>query len=692
MDTVKRDFNGAAHFFLGLSMFAVIMAIITNAMNISNYKFFGFGNTDTLIIEIVMDVLIVVAGILTFMKKPYGLIALTLLFIIRMFATVNYASSLSIAGQLGGKTALLIRDFGLFAIAMCFKKNGISGWKSMLASEEYVIAHTRESETTSESIAEPVVNDTDHLKPEDDSDMPAVNNGLSLFSDAAPIQQEEEVAPSPVIDNPIVAEHKVTENNKQKDNRPRKSPFTSLPKWAKIAIASCAGIIAVFAIIATIVATKSYPDYVSSFGEKWRYTFNLPNDGIVHKLMDGIHGDNLNGYIIVEFSDGDVVGYSKNYYYNNRIDIHREWRPIQIHTTTKEIASPQDIKIGKIYACTDSEYENWEIIPKEDADELKDAWIEELKEPTDSLEAKVFEVEPYDYEASLKKEMSIADIAATIPVKSIDVMDEVGGYFYGEENYSKAADYYRSLLNKHPNNPAIKGRLALSLTRGGDFEDARLLAEEALNKDPKELTALTALTLIEAENYNWGEVKKWAKKAIDYGSENSNVYYAYCEALYKQGEIKAAHEYYNKAYELYRNNPRREKFSEYAGCPFEVLKFHYTSFKSTQSKTNIIIPLDEKLVSSKCYYIGFQIDVNFLRYDNATIGVKIYCNNKLKTGTPSRDGFTYFANIGWYDPGKTTIRLDGWGNNSGGAWSAGQHRIELWYKGEKIAEDSFQIY
>ena len=56
MDTVKRDFNGAAHFFLGLSMFAAIMAIITSALNISNYSFFGIGNTNLLIIEIVMDV------------------------------------------------------------------------------------------------------------------------------------------------------------------------------------------------------------------------------------------------------------------------------------------------------------------------------------------------------------------------------------------------------------------------------------------------------------------------------------------------------------------------------------------------------------------------------------------------------------------------------------------------------------
>jgi tetratricopeptide (TPR) repeat protein len=227
---------------------------------------------------------------------------------------------------------------------------------------------------------------------------------------------------------------------------------------------------------------------------------------------------------------------------------------------------------------------------------------------------------------------------------------------------------------------------------GGDYENARFYAEEALEKNPKEVTAQSALALIEAENYNWGEVKKWARKAIDYGSEDSNVYYAYCEALYKQGEVKAAHEYYNKAYELYRYNPRRSKFKEYAGCPFEVLSIHYGAIKETKTGTQFTIPIDGKLLSSQCYYVVFQLDVNYLRNEKATVGVKLFTNDKLKTGTPSRDGFTYTHDVIGSEPGKTIVKLSGWGNNSGDSWSVGQHRIELWYNGEKIAEDSFRIY
>ena len=137
MENTKRDFNSAAHFFLGLSMFATVMTIINSFLKIDL-----FGPSGSLIIEIVIDFLILVAAVLTFMKKKYGLVALVALFIIRLFATIPSGTNISTASYLGAHTATLIRDIGLFLIAMFFKKNGISGWDSMLASEEYVAQHT----------------------------------------------------------------------------------------------------------------------------------------------------------------------------------------------------------------------------------------------------------------------------------------------------------------------------------------------------------------------------------------------------------------------------------------------------------------------------------------------------------------------------------------------------------------------
>lgn len=135
MNNIQRDFNTIAKVLLGLSIFPVIMAIINSLISISNNEYFGVNNC-SLVIEIICDCLILTAVGLTFMKKRYGLIALTVLFIVRMFATIPIGGNIAYSYQLGGNMVLLLRDFGLFAIAMCFKskRTHMSGWKSMLAS------------------------------------------------------------------------------------------------------------------------------------------------------------------------------------------------------------------------------------------------------------------------------------------------------------------------------------------------------------------------------------------------------------------------------------------------------------------------------------------------------------------------------------------------------------------------------
>lgn len=164
MDNTKRDFNSAAHFFLGLSMFATVMTIINSFLKIDL-----FGSSNSLIIEIVIDFLILVAAVFTFMKKRYGLVALLALFIIRLFATIPSSTNISTASYLGAHTATLIRDIGLFVVAMFFKKNGISGWDSMLASEEYVAKHTVLPDTDNQLSNDNELNTIESERPVDES-------------------------------------------------------------------------------------------------------------------------------------------------------------------------------------------------------------------------------------------------------------------------------------------------------------------------------------------------------------------------------------------------------------------------------------------------------------------------------------------------------------------------------------------
>ena len=307
----------------------------------------------------------------------------------------------------------------------------------------------------------------------------------------------------------------------------------------------------------------------------------------------------------------------------------------------------------------------------------------------DVFSKKVYSTSVYNYTQRIEKEIEILDETAQILVSSIELIGEIGSAYEKLGVYSKAADYYQYELKHNSNNPQIRGLLAYVLAINGETMLAREQAEIVLEDEPKEVKALSALAIIESEEYNWKEAKVYAKKAIDYGADDSNVYYAYCEALYKLGELKASQNYFNKGANAYRFNPRREKYKEYEGCPFEVNKIHYCS-ETYNDKT--IIPYDEKLINNKCYYIGFKIEANVLRWDYAKIGVKIYSNEKLRSGDISKDGFTFYTDVEAMNPGNKTIYIEGWGSDSGTYWPAGEHRIELWYKGAKIAEDKFYIY
>lgn len=452
------------------------------------------------------------------------------------------------------------------------------------------------------------------------------------------------------------------------------------PIWAKVSMASGAALIVALALTALIVAIKQYPDHIASYGDKWKYTFNLPNNKLANSLVDKALSLRNRSYHLLAIPGYNETVFTANRFYNNRAAIFRDYPSTRVFVTTNQVKDSDDIVRNQYYIVVPNSVDPY----AEKGSELLSDW--EFYGDTEAR--KVYGTKELDCEKILANEIRIIDNAASIPVSDINVIKRIGGYYEEENILSKASDYYRFVLKKNRNNAEVRGMLAYSLALNGDTEEARDEATLAIKKNPKEINALTALALIESEDFNWGEAKKYAKKAIDYGSEDANLYYVYCAALYKQGEIKVAQQYYNKAFELDRTNPGRDKYAEYAGAPFEIIKFHYGS--STESKT--IIPYDEKLVSSKCYYIDFKLDVNILRYDKAKIGVKLFKNGKLMTGQGSKDGYTFYDEINGYDPGQSTVFLSGWGNNSGGAWPVGTHDIEIWYKGEKVAEDSFRVY
>lgn len=272
MDNTSRDFNTFAKIILVLSMIVIIKSIITNVLRISINSYFG-ANNDVVIIEIIINVLILVSAIMTLLKKRYGLIALIVLFVVRMFATIRAGGDISYSYQLGGKLAFFLRDFGLFAIAMCFKKDGISGWKSMLGPSTSQKTETSivEDESANKSIGreiEKIVSDTDNLS---HTDIEPVNDEYRPKYLCSVYMANTEQKETTNIDSPEISDDCATINNTKEPSK----------KKSKFGLFQLSGVVILFIAAITlimIVVTKDYPKNIDRFGDKFKYCLSLPNN------------------------------------------------------------------------------------------------------------------------------------------------------------------------------------------------------------------------------------------------------------------------------------------------------------------------------------------------------------------------------------------------------------------------------
>ena len=87
MSEYNKNLNGAAYFFLAVTVFFEIMDIANSAMEMRVNSLLGMSNA-ALMESITFSALIIVAAVLIFMKKSYGLIAFIVLLVLRVFATI----------------------------------------------------------------------------------------------------------------------------------------------------------------------------------------------------------------------------------------------------------------------------------------------------------------------------------------------------------------------------------------------------------------------------------------------------------------------------------------------------------------------------------------------------------------------------------------------------------------------------
>ena len=672
MNNTQRDFNGVAHGLLVLSTIAVFMAIINSILQLRINSYFGTGN-GAYVAEIVFDVLILAAIVFTFMKKRFGLIALTALFIVRMFATIPIGTDISYSYQLGGKMVYFFRDFGLFAIAMCFKKNGVSGWKSMLGE----IKSSNDETATSESIVGENSNmptESYEEKLEESVSSVSIAENTSSEGNAITVQPEYEG---------IEEQEEIPTRGKNNAGIiPFKEKFSKLPKRAKVGITGAVSIAAIVFVICIVVGVKSYPEYISSFGDKWKYTFNRPNSKLAKQLFDDAYGQRHNGAFF--FKSGDKTFWRSNLsFYTNRTEILKEYKYADIYAMRDTVRSKADIDSTAAYAARWSYGQKWSIGKGQGVMRNYDDLI---KEDPDII---LIRIEEYDAISAERRERELVGYASLVPSKNESEIGNIAYYYEKEGNYNKAADIYALNLKYNKRSTKLYGWLAYAQFKNGEYPEARSNAEHALRLSQDNTYALTVMALLDAEDYNWGDAKKWAKKAIDYDADSSEPYFVYAEALYKAGEVKAAEEYYNKAYNMDYSDPLAEKYKECAGCPFEVI---YQEFAFHKKDGEVITDYGEKLFSSKSQYISTRAKFKVLRGEKCTIQCRLYSRGKLSKGEDSGSDYTYTSDLYFYMPGEFVEEIGGWGSSQSGNWPAGNYRFEIWYNGKMIDSTPFTLY
>lgn len=145
----KRDFNTIAKIILVLSMIYLLIQAITYWRYY--YLYPQKGIYSLIYIHRLLAILITIqllSAVLILYKKKLGLIVFIIISVYRLFGfytpTVDMTYDITYLQYLGNSLIGFLLYAGLFLIALCFKKNGISGWQSFFASNEYIKSHYTE--------------------------------------------------------------------------------------------------------------------------------------------------------------------------------------------------------------------------------------------------------------------------------------------------------------------------------------------------------------------------------------------------------------------------------------------------------------------------------------------------------------------------------------------------------------------
>lgn len=492
------------------------------------------------------------------------------------------------------------------------------------------------------------------------------------------VENVEEIPQEALItENPII-ESSLLSNSDSIPTKSIEAKQDSIPKrkrkwWLWVLAFIIFFLLAAFAYI----SLKPCPDYVQGFKSRYRYNLGLPNNELAESFLDQADAlyNHKRDYLIQK---------GKNVEYCPLNEIIKKLSDLNSNDKVfffGKIVNAEEIVPQKTYSRYDSSYKIYSGETLLDHyDELSKFLINEVKKVENLKD-------------SLLLERKLIENAANIPTKGITIIERVSDYYWSLGKTNNVVDAYKKSLKYNRRNPDFLSHYACALYNNNEIDEAIKNAHRSIKRNPKDLLAYEMLAKCEARKDNWDLASIYAKKALDYDSEDRGIYVIYAKALFEGGEKKSARSYFIQSKTKYGGTcdfyDWGTHYQEVVGCPIEV---DYVGIGFADGQGKIITSHEDKLYSFNSMYINPFLKCRlFIGGVKMVFDVKLFRDGELCIGS-DKYGYTYCEEKEFAYSGDYSFYLSGWGNERKGTWSAGNYKCEIWYKGEKIAEKYFFIY
>ena len=468
--------------------------------------------------------------------------------------------------------------------------------------------------------------------------------------------------------------------------------------WSKLIIIF--SILLVILLIAGIsyVHFRSYPRFVTSLKDKYKYILSLPNDKLINQLYGQTFvGSGLDNLVVASKKDdgGGLLQkiYSDSYGFEeerNTYDVNRSYIVLDTIHTISEIQEDSTYLFYHIF-------QGYRLQNGKEAIEYYNTFFSpELKEKYSAQDHCLLLCSKYNLKNRIDTDSEISKFLLTVPASNMDVANKCFFFIYGKINLF--IDYLQMCLKHQSKNVELwEECLDMYLYLDNDNDRIEQIANNILELDANNEFSYYALARSYANRKDWNNALKYSRLALDYGETNyvkADCHLITAWALYNTGDKEKAIKEYNIGYND-GSLKLRDKYKECAGCPFEI---NDIEISFTDSKGNVITDYGIKLYSKNSMFITPRLNLHALRrFEDEVVYIKIFdSTGSLSKSNGSPSGYTLKDEISciYYD-GQTSdkkVELIGWGASNRGNWQPGIYRVEIWYEGELIRGKDFIIY